>query len=737
MALFGATGGAEQSLTIVIKARNEAAAQLQKTQQQIEGFRAKNEEMLKSVAKWSGVATVAFGAMGVAAIKAAGDMEQTRVAFDTMLGSAERGGAFLKDLYDFAKRTPFTITSVEEAGKKLLAYNIQQQEVLPTLKTLGDLAAGVGTDKFPQLVLAYGQVRAAGKLFGTELRQFTETGIPLITALAEHFGVAEAEIRGMVERGEVGFNDVKVALGTLTEEGGKFENLMGKQAETLGGMVSNLQDSWTLFMRSQGQQFLEFAKVIVGGLTNIITRVQEWSEANPRLSSTLFGVAGGAVALTAAISGGLLILPKLISGVKSLSVALKFLALNPIGVVITAIGFLAYKFVQLADTVGGFERAWHIVVLKLEQVWLKYVQTVYKGINLIAQYIPGLNNAVAGTLDNVNAKLAESKANYDALITQGVNEVAAANNRMGEEGTAAFEDLTEGAGGFGSEMAEAAKKIAEVEKQVTDLQKAFLGDLIDAKRDYAETYVDQEEKVHQLRKDIRRLEKQEDSDANATRLRELRKQYDEEKRALENHAHIREQLSAEVEEAERRASLTDFERQLEDIARRQKARQEEFNEKMAALQAEIVAEQNKASQIRSAEQETTRVVSEEVNKREKDVISSVNRQIRAYENLAEASTLGKRSFSFDMATANSTPAYRGFATGGVVDGPIGSARLIMAHGGEKILPASRSNDEGGGNQVIVNFYQPRIDRRERIAELRTEMERAWRSVTRNTKMQTT
>lgn len=737
MALFGATGGSEQALTIVIKARNEALAELKKAQSAVESFRSKNEDLLKNTARVSGVATAAIGAMGIAAVKAAGDMEQTRVAFDTMLGSAEKGGAFLKELYDFAKRTPFTITSIEEAGKKLLAYNIAQEEVLPTLKTLGDTAAAVGTDKFPQLVLAYGQVRAAGKLFGTELRQFTETGVPLIAGLAEHFGVAESAIRDMVEQGKVGFEDVRTVLQDLTGEGGKFENLMEKQAETLGGMVSNLQDSWTLFLRNQGSQFLGFAKAVVGGLTNIINAVQKWSEANPRLSSTVFGAVGALTALTAVVSTGLLILPKLTGAIVALGTAMRFLALNPIGLMITGLTMVGVAFVKLADTVGGFQRAWHIVVANIERIFWVGVQSILKGINFLAQYIPGIGDLVGTALDEVTAKVDGAAQRYQALITEGVNEVAASSAEMGDVSADAFDKISVAAASASEDAIKAAESVARVEKQVTDLQKTYLGDLIDAKKDYAEAYVEQEEKVADMRNEIRKLQRSEDTDENATRLRELQSTYEREKEALRSAKTIEMQLNDEVVEARRRASLTDFEREIEDIQRRQVARQAEFNEKMATLQKELAAELDKQAQVRSAEAQTTRIVSEEVNKREKDTISSVNRQIKAYEQLAEAKSGGKKSFDFGFATANSTPAYRGFATGGVVDGPLGSPRMILAHGGERVIPNGHKESSNGQPVAIININNPVVRSREDITQFRRQMELAWRDVGRINKLSVT
>src|SRR3990167_9448424 len=114
-----------------------------------------------------GFGTAAAGALalvGGAALKSAANYEQQRIAFETMLGSADKARELLEDVTQFAKTTPFEIPGVVDATKRLLAYGSTQEEVLDELKVLGDISAGVGTDKLPQLILAFGQVRAQGKL---------------------------------------------------------------------------------------------------------------------------------------------------------------------------------------------------------------------------------------------------------------------------------------------------------------------------------------------------------------------------------------------------------------------------------------------------------------------------------------------------------------------------------------------------------------------------------------------
>ena len=201
---------------------------------------------------------VALGALGVSSIKAAADFEQTQIAFKTMLGSAEEAGKMLKELADFAKKTPFTLKGVERSARQLMAVGFAADDVLPTLKNVGDVAAGLGLGEqgLQRIILNLGQVQAQGKLTGRELRDFAVAGIPMISELAKHFGVAEEAVADMVSKGLVKTEDVLTIFENLSSEGGRFANLMSKQAETVEGKFSNLKDTFELIQRDLGTTLL-------------------------------------------------------------------------------------------------------------------------------------------------------------------------------------------------------------------------------------------------------------------------------------------------------------------------------------------------------------------------------------------------------------------------------------------------------------------------------------------------
>lgn len=232
---------ATKNLQIILSAKDEASGVIGKMSNSFKSFT--NNAKLGSA-----MIAGSIGLLSRSIINVGADYEQARVSFETMLGSAEKGGKMLKELADFAVRTPFDLPQVVEGGKRLLAYGIEADKIIPTFTLLGNIAAGVGTDKLPQLTLAFGQVRAATFLTGAELRQFTEAGVPLLDELAKQSGKTAGQIKESMEDGaRIPFAQVEKALQSLTGEGGRFFNLMERQSKTFSGTMSNVRDSFVRF----------------------------------------------------------------------------------------------------------------------------------------------------------------------------------------------------------------------------------------------------------------------------------------------------------------------------------------------------------------------------------------------------------------------------------------------------------------------------------------------------------
>ena len=185
-------------------------------------------------------------------INVRGEIQQLGIAFETMLGSKERADRMMSDIVDMAKRTPFTLTDVATNAKQLMAMGIAADEVIGTLKSLGDVAAGVSVP-ISRIAINYGQVRALGRLQSREIRDFAMAGIPIVEQLANMLGKTASEIYEMVDAGSVGFPLVEQAFKNMSGEGGKFYNLMEKQNSSLTGQIEKLKDEIQLMFNEIGE----------------------------------------------------------------------------------------------------------------------------------------------------------------------------------------------------------------------------------------------------------------------------------------------------------------------------------------------------------------------------------------------------------------------------------------------------------------------------------------------------
>lgn len=214
------------------------------TSKQIEQSGLGIEELFNRMTK----AAAAFGAGFTAKelisniVQVRGEFQQLEVAFNTMLGSSEKENVLMQQLVKTAATTPFDLQGVANGAKQLLAYGEDVEKVNDDLIRLGNIAAGL-SQPLGDIVYLYGTTMTQGRLYTQDLNQFTGRGIPMIRELANQFGVAENEVKGLVEAGKVGFPEVQKVIMSLTDEGGMFFNLMQEQSKTITGQISNIEDA--------------------------------------------------------------------------------------------------------------------------------------------------------------------------------------------------------------------------------------------------------------------------------------------------------------------------------------------------------------------------------------------------------------------------------------------------------------------------------------------------------------
>jgi tape measure domain-containing protein len=220
-------------------------------------------------------ASIGFGG------KLAAEAEQAEVAFGVMLGSTEAAKDLLGELNQFAASTPFEMPGLTEASRKLLAFGSDAGQVIPELRAIGDISAGIGAP-ISEIAELYGKARVQGRLMAEDINQLTGRGIPIIAELAKQFGVAESEVKGLVSEGRVGFSNLQQAFVDMTAEGGQFAGLMAAQSVTLSGLVSTLRDNVGLLARDLTADL--FDRIDLKGL------IADFTEAIPVIKGVLEGV---------------------------------------------------------------------------------------------------------------------------------------------------------------------------------------------------------------------------------------------------------------------------------------------------------------------------------------------------------------------------------------------------------------------------------------------------------------
>ena len=203
-----------------------------------------------------------------------GQFQQLEIAFETMLRSGTKSKALMDQLVVTAAKTPFDLQGIASSTKQMLAYGSSVENVVDEIVMLGNVASGVGAP-LGEIAYLYGTLRAQGRAYAVDIRQFAGRGIPIYEELAKVIGVSKDEVSALITEGKVGFAEVEQAFKNMTSSSGVYYNLMQKQSKSLTGMISNLGDAWDSALNKIGQ---ENQDVFATGIQGAITLVENYDE---------------------------------------------------------------------------------------------------------------------------------------------------------------------------------------------------------------------------------------------------------------------------------------------------------------------------------------------------------------------------------------------------------------------------------------------------------------------------
>lgn len=221
-----------------------------------------------------------------------GQFELSERSLEAILQNKPKADEIFNKTVELAVKSPFRIKDLVDYTRQLSAYRIESDKLYDTTKRLADVSAGLGVD-MGRLILAYGQVKAAAYLRGSEVRQFTEAGINMYGELQQYFkevkgeAYTTAQIVDMISKRKVTFEDVEAIFQRMTDKGGTFYNMQEIQAETLQGKISNLKDAFDVMLNDIGKANEGTFKGMISTATELLKHWESIKNVGITLASVL------------------------------------------------------------------------------------------------------------------------------------------------------------------------------------------------------------------------------------------------------------------------------------------------------------------------------------------------------------------------------------------------------------------------------------------------------------------
>lgn len=220
----------------------------------------------------AGVIAGGLASIGKAALSASAAMESNKIAFTTMLGSAEKANQLLADMTEFAAKTPFDLPGIVDAGKRMLAFGFAADEIIPKLRQLGDVSAALN-QPIGDIVYLFGQIKTTGRAMTMDLNQFANRGIPIFEEVGKVMGRPKEEVKKLAEESKVTYKVIEKAFENMTASGSKFGGLMEAQSQSLGGKWSNFKDTLGKTAVIIGDDLSPVAKDLLDIATSLISKI--------------------------------------------------------------------------------------------------------------------------------------------------------------------------------------------------------------------------------------------------------------------------------------------------------------------------------------------------------------------------------------------------------------------------------------------------------------------------------
>jgi tape measure domain-containing protein len=273
--------------------------------------------------------SVPMALAGVGAVKLAADLEQTKIAFEVMTGSAEKAGKMVENLQKMAAKTPYETGDLLDSAKTLMLFGVEAEKVQGMLQMLGDVASG-SSEKLRALTLAFAQVQSTGRLTGQDLLQMVNAGFNPLQIISEKTGKSMADLKDAMSDGAISADMVTNAFKIATSEGGRFFGMMDKQSQTTLGKFSTFMDNAKLALTKLGEALLPFANKLIDALIPLTERLKDLSDWFSKLPEPIKNTTVAVVAFSVALGPVLILAGKITASFSGLIGVLRLLPLGAV-----------------------------------------------------------------------------------------------------------------------------------------------------------------------------------------------------------------------------------------------------------------------------------------------------------------------------------------------------------------------------------------------------------------------
>lgn len=390
----------------------------------------------------------------IAAVR--GQFELSQRSLEAVLQNKPKADEIFNKTVELAVKSPFRIKDLVDYTRQLSAYRIESDKLYDTTKRLADVSAGLGVD-MGRLILAYGQVKAAAYLRGSEVRQFTEAGINMYGELQQYFkevkgeAYTTAQIVDMISKRKVTFEDVEAIFKRMTDKGGTFYNMQEIQAETLQGKISNLKDAFDVMLNDIGKSNEGFFKGSIQFATNLLNHWEAIANVAKALLSIVVAIKVNSMFMQSSLGKAFILNAAMVGRWRAFLDLIKSMptAFGKMKTAISAIGG------SLKAALGGF-------------AFYAILQTIMNYRNALQQFDETIRKARESTIDTLG-KISELSAKYKEfsnVINRAQNNID--DSKTIEEKRKALNKLIKQANRDGLEI-----KINVTELNETQLDKEF------------------------------------------------------------------------------------------------------------------------------------------------------------------------------------------------------------------------------------------------------------------------